>query len=51
MPEALKNKYQYFTKADMWKLKSVWYNEDFYSLEEWVKDYVTQYLDKWIKIF
>ncbi len=51
MPETLKNKYQYYTKADMWKLRSVWYNEDSYTLEEWVKDYVTQYLDKWIKTY
>lgn len=46
MPESLKGKYQYFTQAEMWKLKKMWYIEQFYSLEDWVKDYVQNYLNK-----
>ena len=49
MPDSLKNKYQYFTEAKIDKLRKVWYNEKFYSLEEWVKDYVQNYLDRWYK--
>ncbi len=45
-PEDIRDKYQYFTEANMNKLKSVGYSEDFYSLEEGVKDYVQHYLSK-----
>jgi len=34
MPEALRNKYQYFTQANIDKLKKIGYKEKFYSLEE-----------------
>jgi ADP-L-glycero-D-manno-heptose 6-epimerase len=43
-PEDIRDKYQYFTEADMQKLKSIGYNNAFTSLEDGVKDYVTQYL-------
>lgn len=43
-PEDIRDKYQYFTEADMSKLRSVGYDERFTSLEEGVKDYVTNYL-------
>jgi ADP-L-glycero-D-manno-heptose 6-epimerase len=43
-PEDIREKYQYFTEANMNKLRSIGYNQDFYSLEEGVKDYVTNYL-------
>lgn len=46
MPEKLKAKYQYFTEANMEKLRSVGYTEPFYTLEEGVKDYVQNYLMK-----
>lgn len=46
MPESLRYKYQYYTQADIEKLRSVGYTEDFYSLEDGVKDYVQGYLDK-----
>ena len=46
MPESLRPKYQYFTKADMSKLRSVGYDEPFYSLEDGIKDYVCNYLSK-----
>jgi ADP-L-glycero-D-manno-heptose 6-epimerase len=43
-PEDIREKYQYFTEANMNKLRSIGYNQDFYSLEEGVKDYVSNYL-------
>jgi ADP-L-glycero-D-manno-heptose 6-epimerase len=45
-PEDIRDKYQYFTEANMNKLRSVGYSEEFYSLEEGVKDYVQNYLSK-----
>ncbi|MEI6848063.1 MAG: ADP-glyceromanno-heptose 6-epimerase [Chlorobiaceae bacterium] len=44
MPEALRNKYQYYTCADVEKLHSAGYNEEFTSLEEGIKDYIKNYL-------
>jgi len=46
MPEDLRGKYQYFTEANMSKLRAAGYNKAFYSLEEGVKDYVQNYLMK-----
>lgn len=46
MPEKLRAKYQYFTQANMEKLRKVGYKEPFYSLEDGVKDYVQNYLAK-----
>lgn len=46
MPEDLRGKYQYFTEANMNKLKKAGYKKEFYSLEEGVKDYVENYLSK-----
>ena len=43
-PEDIRDKYQYFTEANMTKLKSIGYSEKFYSLEEGVEDYVKNYL-------
>lgn len=43
-PEDIRDKYQYFTEANMAKLISNGYNKPFSSLEEGVKDYVTNYL-------
>ncbi len=43
-PKDIRDKYQYFTEADMTKLRSIGYSKDFYSLEEGVKDYVKNYL-------
>lgn len=43
-PEDIRDKYQYFTEADMAKLKSVGYDKSFYTLEEGVEDYVKNYL-------
>ncbi|MBS5932233.1 MAG: ADP-glyceromanno-heptose 6-epimerase [Clostridiales bacterium] len=46
MPESLRAKYQYFTESKMQKLYDTGYAGDFYSLEEGVKDYVQNYLEK-----
>jgi ADP-L-glycero-D-manno-heptose 6-epimerase len=43
-PEDIRDKYQYFTEANMSKLKSIGYNKPFYTLEEGVADYVKNYL-------
>jgi len=40
MPDILKPRYQYFTQADMAKLKNAGYQEKFTSLEDAVSDYV-----------
>ena len=44
MPEDIKDKYQYFTEADMNKLRNSGYKEEFYSVEKGVSDYVKNYL-------
>ena len=43
-PIDIRDKYQYFTEADMTKLRSVGYKEEFYSLEEGVETYVKNFL-------
>ncbi len=43
-PVDIRDKYQYFTEADMSKLINAGYNKAFTSLEEGVKDYVQNYL-------
>ena len=46
MPLDIREKYQYFTEADMHKLQKAGYTRDFYSLEEGIGDYVRNYLMK-----
>ena len=43
-PEDIRDKYQYFTEANMNKLKSIGYDKPFHTLEEGVKDYVQNHL-------
>jgi ADP-L-glycero-D-manno-heptose 6-epimerase len=43
-PEDIRDKYQYFTEADMSKLIGQGYETPFHTLEEGVKDYVENYL-------
>ncbi|MDR1415783.1 MAG: ADP-glyceromanno-heptose 6-epimerase [Prevotellaceae bacterium] len=43
-PMDIREKYQYFTEADMGKLRSVGYTKEFSSLEVGVEDYVKRYL-------
>jgi ADP-L-glycero-D-manno-heptose 6-epimerase len=45
-PEDIRDKYQYFTEADMTKLRSAGYKEDFHSLENGVGEYVQDFLSK-----
>tara|TARA_B100000767_G_scaffold68231_1_gene64772 strand:- start:4347 stop:5345 length:999 start_codon:yes stop_codon:yes gene_type:complete len=45
-PEDIRGTYQYFTEADMSKLHSIGYDRPFASLEDAVKDYVQNYLNK-----
>ena len=47
MPEAIRERYQYFTEADLTRLRQkARYEEPFTSLEEGVKDYYRAYLQK-----
>lgn len=43
-PEDIRDKYQYFTEADMTKVKKAGYPNEFTSLEEGISDYVKKYL-------
>jgi len=45
-PEDIRDKYQYFTEADISKLKSAGYDKEFTELERGVEDYVKNYLQK-----
>jgi ADP-L-glycero-D-manno-heptose 6-epimerase len=44
MPESIRDQYQYFTEANTSKLQGVFPDFKFHTLEEGVKDYVTNYL-------
>ena len=44
-PEDIRDKYQYYTQADMSKLKSIGYEKSFTSLEDGIADYVNNYLN------
>ena len=43
-PEDIRDKYQYFTEANMQKLRSAGYDDGFKTLEEGVSDYVQNHL-------
>lgn len=43
-PEDIRDKYQYFTEANMNKLRKIGYDKPFYSLEDGIDDYVKNYL-------
>ena len=43
-PEDIRDTYQYFTEADMTKLRGIGFNQSFRSLEEAISDYVTLHL-------
>jgi len=45
-PLSIRDNYQYFTEADMHKLHSISYQQPFFTLEDGVKDYVKNYLEK-----
>jgi ADP-L-glycero-D-manno-heptose 6-epimerase len=44
MPETIRDKYQYFTEADIHKLRAAGYDPPITSLEDAVRDYVLNYL-------
>lgn len=44
MPESLRNKYQYFTQAEMGKLRAAGYDRPFTSLEDGIREYVQGHL-------
>jgi len=43
-PADIRDKYQYFTEADMHKLREAGYKDEFYPLEKGVKNYVENFL-------
>ena len=46
IPESIRSKYQYFTKAEMKKLRSAGFQDQFTRLEDGVRDYVHNYLQR-----
>lgn len=46
MPEDIRPNYQYYTEADLSKLRNAGYSDDTYSLEDGINDYVQNYLTK-----
>jgi ADP-L-glycero-D-manno-heptose 6-epimerase len=46
MPEQLREKYQYFTEANMSNLRQAGYDREFTSLEDGITDYVQNYMAK-----
>ena len=51
MPEHLREKYQYYTKAEMDKLRQAGYAAPFMTVEEGAVDYVQEYLSKGFRIY
>lgn len=45
-PEDIRDKYQYYTEANMVKLSGIGYAKDFYTLEAGIADYITKFLLK-----
>ncbi len=45
MPKEIREQFQYFTQADISRLRSVGYSQSFKNLEEGVQDYVQNYLE------
>lgn len=45
MPELLKDKYQYYTRAKLDKLRKAGYKNEFFSLKDGIRDYVQNYLE------
>ena len=46
MPEHLKDRYQYYTKAEMGKLRSLGYDKPITSLKDAIADYIQTYISK-----
>ena len=45
-PLTIRKQYQYYTKANIKKLRDNGYKKSFFSLEEGIKDYIREYLRK-----
>ena len=45
-PKNIRDQYQYYTKANLTKLRKVGYKESFFSLEEGIEDYIKNFLIK-----
>lgn len=45
-PADIRERYQYFTEANMTKLRNIGYNKPFHTLEEGIADYVSNFLAK-----
>ncbi len=45
-PEDIRENYQYYTEADMHKLRTAGYDKEFYSLEKGMEDYLKYYLEQ-----
>ena len=43
-PTAIRDKYQYFTQANMTRLRSIGYTKPFFSLATGIEDYIQGYL-------
>lgn len=50
-PADIRDTYQYFTEANMEKLKSIGYSKPFHTLEEGTEDYVKNYLMKGLSYY
>ncbi len=46
MPKDIKHQYQYHTEADLKKLIKTGYNYNFFTLEDGIRDYILNYLNK-----
>ncbi|MFC1737489.1 ADP-glyceromanno-heptose 6-epimerase [Planctomycetota bacterium] len=46
MPDSIRSQYQYFTEADITKLRTVGYKKQATPLEDTIKDYIQNYLQK-----
>ena len=46
MPATIRDQYQYFTQADLTKLRKAGYNKPIIPLEEAIKDYIQNYLEE-----
>lgn len=51
MPEQLREKYQYYTEANIDKLRSIGFNDEFMDVEAGVRDYAVNYLCKGFDIY
>lgn len=51
MPVSLREKYQYYTKAEISKLRESGYQKEFHDLESGARDYVRNYLNKGFLIY